>query len=106
MAMKILILCQRFSFKAAMLAIGFLVVSSPPAHPASIVQSLSFLLQEHASSFGFYNGFDPSLGTLTEVDLHGSGGARSDNFTFTTIGTSQPVTYTGTIRMIFVAATS
>ncbi len=93
---------MKFSFSQAvfcvMLTLGILMGLEGRGNAASIVQVVDYRFQEHDTSFGYYQQFNPSLGTLLEVMIQCQGSFYSSGaFTFSNL-TSVDQTFTGTLN--------
>ena len=75
--------CLNLCFRAMMSLVVFVAIPGA-AHAGSIVQAVGFTFQPIDTTFGSYQQFDPSLGTLSEVVIEVSGSAQAGNLTLLT----------------------
>ena len=78
---------MKFSFAQASccvtLTLGILMGLENRANAASIVQGVTYHLAEHGTNYGYYDQFNPNLGTLLDVMIQCQGEIRvSDAFEF------------------------
>ena len=93
---------MKFSFAQASccvtLTFGILMGLEDRANAASIVQGVTYRFQEHDTSFGIYDQFNPNLGTLLDVMIQCQGNiSDSDAFEFSNL-TSVDQTFTGSVN--------
>lgn len=77
--------------------LGILIGLGGRANAASIVQSVDYDLLAHGSQYGFYNQFDPRLGTLSDVIIQCQGTTSLPDYFVFTNNSNVAQTYTGTV---------
>jgi hypothetical protein len=82
-------------FFGAAIAMGIFIGLASRADAGTIVQTVGFSFATHGTTYGIYQQFDPSLGSLTEVDVTVSGGASVGNIsTFINTSSNQTISFT------------
>jgi hypothetical protein len=89
-----------FSFEKASccvtLTLGILIGLGGRANAASIVQTVDYGFAPHGTNFGYYNQFNPSMGTLLDVTIQTQGNASVYDVMFNNL-TTVDQTFTGSV---------
>jgi hypothetical protein len=89
-----------FSFEKASccvtLMLGILIGLGGRANAASIVQTADYNFVPHGTTLGFYNQFNPSMGTLLDVMIQCQGNASVEDVMFNNF-TAVDQTFTGSV---------
>ena len=89
-----------FSFEKASccvtLTLGILIGLGGRANAASIVQTVDYNFMPHDTTFGYYNQFNPSMGTLLDVMIQCQGNASVYDVMFSNL-TTVDQTFTGSV---------
>jgi len=89
-----------FSFEKASccvtLTLGILIGLGGRANAASIVQTVDYNFVPHGTTFGYYNQFNPSMGTLLDVMIQCQRNAYLYDVMFTNV-TTVDQTFTGSV---------
>jgi hypothetical protein len=80
------------------IALVGLIVKVSPAEAGTIVQTASFSVALHNTTFGTYQQFDPKLGTLTSVEISVSGSYSSPQVAFLNTSLTDTVSYNGFVN--------
>jgi hypothetical protein len=78
------------------LTLGILIGLGGRANAASIVQTVDYDFAPHGTTFGYYNQFNPSMGTLLDVMIQCQGNAYLYDVMFTNF-TPVDQTFTGSV---------